>query len=505
MNSKPIKVLLVEDNPADAVLMRETLAESHYGEFSVTVVSRLDTAIQRLTEEPFDIVLLDLGLPDSQGLDTLKRLRKQSRAIPLVVLTGLSDEAMGVQALQNGAQDYLVKGETAGNLMARAVRYAIERKNAEEAFLASEQRLALTVDAVQVGIWSFDIATEVITWSDQVARLFAVDPLTFDGKRETLFQCIHPDDREVVRNRINAARTSGKDYTSEYRIIWPDGSLHWIESRGRVMLDDNKRPVRIMGTVVEITQRKLAEEAMRSRDAELAHLNRVNTMGQMASGLAHELNQPLSAILNYASVCLAQAESDKGSRSTILMAVQEIMNETRRAGAIISRMRSFVRKQRPKNEVVDINQLVTESLSILEFELRHQKIRPKIKLAEGLPGVLADPVQIEQVLVNLIYNALEAMSEKTPPGNMLRLETRRREDGGSVEISVIDSGCGVSEETMARLFEPFYTTKSKGLGMGLNISRSIVEGHGGRLSATPNPEGGMRFSFTLAIAEGATP
>jgi C4-dicarboxylate-specific signal transduction histidine kinase len=260
-------------------------------------------------------------------------------------------------------------------------------------------------------------------------------------------------------------------------------------------------PGSMMGRAIRYAiERKRTDDAARARDAQLAHLSRVGTMGQMASGLAHELNQPLAAILNYASVCLGELESGKGSTGKMLTVIQEVMNETRRAGAIISRLRSFVRKQQPQRIPSDINDLVHESINLMEFELRHQGIRPKVQLAANLPDVMADPIQIEQVLVNLIYNALEATAEAGSNTNGLTLKTSLCDDGSRVEVSVIDTGPGVSSENMDRLFEPFFTTKPRGMGMGLNISRTIIESHGGRLSAAANADCGMRFCFTLSVA-----
>jgi C4-dicarboxylate-specific signal transduction histidine kinase len=211
------------------------------------------------------------------------------------------------------------------------------------------------------------------------------------------------------------------------------------------------------------------------------------------------LNQPLGAILNYAGACLEQAESRRELPPSMLTALREIMNESRRAGAIISRLRSFVRKQSPRGVPLDVNELVEESINLLGFELHHQGIRPRLLLTEPLPKVVADPIHIEQVLVNLMYNALEAMEESGKSGSGVTVQTALA-PGGAVEVSIIDNGPGVAPDRMPRLFEAFFTTKPKGLGMGLNISRTIIESHGGRLEAAANPGGGMKFSFTLPLA-----
>ncbi|CAN5468823.1 hypothetical protein BH10PLA1_BH10PLA1_11340 [soil metagenome] len=252
----------------------------------------------------------------------------------------------------------------------------------------------------------------------------------------------------------------------------------------------------MLGTVIDITERKRDEELTRVRDAELAHLSRISTMGNMASGLAHELNQPLGAILNYTGVCANLLKAIPVPSEKLHAVLDEVANETRRANAIIGRLRSFVTKQTPKAVQIDLNELVRKTISFMDFELRHHGVSMNLGIGKGLPRVLADSIQIEQVLVNLMYNAIQAMSATLPARKVLTVETAVTENR-MVGITVADTGHGMSPENLARLFQPFFTTKAQGMGMGLNISRSIIENHGGRLSAKSNPGGGMRFSFTL--------
>ena len=371
--NEAIQTLIVEDDPDYRRLLEKMLSYCMSASFVVTSASRLSEALADMAEKRFDVVLLDLGLPDSQGLQTLRRLQKRARDLPIIVLTALDDAKVADQALQEGAQDYLVKGEGDESTLARAIRYAMERK--------------------------------------------------------------------------------------------------------------------------------AAEMVLRKREIEVAHLSRVGTVGQMASGLAHELNQPLGAILNYAAVCVEQAEARHDLPPLLLDSLRQIMNETRRAGGIVSRLRSFVRKHRPNAVPVDINALVEESIGLLRFELHHQGIRPRLLLADGEPKVMADPIHLEQVLVNLIYNALEAMGETKGSPKEITVQTHVNADGRTAQVSVIDNGPGIASENMSRLFEPFFTTKVQGLGMGLNISRTIIESHAGRLGAAANPGGGMNFHFTLPLSD----
>jgi signal transduction histidine kinase/DNA-binding response OmpR family regulator len=505
MTDASVRTLLVEDNAADAALLKKELADSPFGPFVVTHVKRLDEALVRAKAEHFDAVLLDIGLPDSQGLSTLTRMRESlPREIPIVVLTGFRDEALAVQAVKEGAQDYLVKGASGDSMRARSVRYAVERKRADEAVLASEQRLSLMMEAVDIGIFEWDLLSGKITRPDYQKLVYGrpveqIDP-TFHGFE----QCLHPDDRAAVVAKIEESVALGHDYRLEFRVLWPDGSEHWIEARAKMFRDAHHKPSRVMGTVADISERKAAEAAARLRDAELAHLSRVSTMGQMASGLAHELNQPLSAIMNFAAVCRESMQASAGLSADAYSAIEEVMNEARRAGAIIARMRAFVRKQEPPRALLEVNELVRETLRLTDFEFQHQRIQPHLELQENLPKVLGDAVQLEQVLVNLLYNALDAMREADGAGNALTVQTGLHQESQLIQVCVTDAGCGMTQRQLERLFEPFFTTKSNGLGMGLNISRSIIESHGGRLFATPNPGKGMRFCFTLPIESGAT-
>ncbi len=483
------------------MLLREEFSASSFGPFSITHAGRLEEALSLLGLGQFDAVLLDLGLPDSDGLATLERMRKEkARDIPIVVVAGLGEYELRVQALRCGADDYLIKGVLTDNERARLVRYAIERKRAREAIFASEALLALAVDAAQMGIFDWDLQSHRLTMSPHHARLFGVNLETFAGTCQAFEACIHADDRAVRKVIIEQALAGGEEYQHEYRVVWPDASRHWIAERGRVFLDAQGRPVRMMGTVVDVSARKAGEDSAKAREAQLAQLCRISTMGQMAAGLAHELNHPLTAVLSYAAVCLEQIESQKDASQTLVTAMQGVISETRRAGAIISKMRSFLRKQPLQLVPLDINELVRESVYLMESELRLQRIRPHLELRDDLPRALGDAVQIEQVLINLIFNALEAMGGVKSTEHCLTVRTELDDDGCGVRVWVIDAGGGMAPENMGHLFEPFFTTKPGGLGMGLNICRSIIANQGGRMGAELNPDRGMRFFFTVPLA-----
>jgi C4-dicarboxylate-specific signal transduction histidine kinase len=232
----------------------------------------------------------------------------------------------------------------------------------------------------------------------------------------------------------------------------------------------------------------------------MEHLARLNTMGEMAAGLAHELNQPLASILTYAGSSLNSIMSDNASFERIAPALQEVVNETRRASEIIRRLRSFIRKRDPHQEPTNVNMLILDAWHMMKHDLTHAEITPHLKLGHELPMALVDSVQIVQVLVNLIRNARDAMLEPGAKGRDLTITSSNFEDG--IQVDVTDQGCGVTADQLKRLFDPFYSTKTHGLGMGLAISRSIIQSLGGRLSAKVNPKGGMTFSIMLPVAKG---
>ena len=250
--------------------------------------------------------------------------------------------------------------------------------------------------------------------------------------------------------------------------------------------------------VRDITGQKRAETDMRRQQLAMDHLARLNTMGEMAEGLAHELNQPLACILTYAGVSLDGVRSETISASGIASALEGVVSESRRAGEIIRRLRDFIRKRNPVCEPVDANLLVHNAAQLLEHDLRLSEITLRLKLGVDLPPVLADPIQVVQVLVNLLCNARDAMMDPGAGGKELTVVSSV--SGELMKVDVIDRGCGVAPEQMDRLFDRFFSTKAAGLGMGLAISRTIVNTLGGQLHGTNNTQGGgMTFSMTLPI------
>jgi len=273
---------------------------------------------------------------------------------------------------------------------------------------------------------------------------------------------------------------------------------HWYHVKEQAVRWVDGRIVRL-GIATDITSRKKTAETTRRQEERIAHTARLITMGEMASTLAHELNQPLSAIANYCNGCIARMQAG-ASMEELLPAMRKAAAQAERAGKVIARIRAFVKKSEPRRRATPVAAILEEALALIEIDARRRGIRLSVEIAPGLPDVHADQIMIEQVLLNLARNGLDAMRDTPEDERMLTVRARM---GGKrfVEIAVLDRGHGIDEEDLEQLFKPFFTTRDEGMGMGLPICRSIIEFHDGCLTARPEPEGGIIFIFTLPIEE----
>ena len=362
---------------------------------------------------------------------------------------------------------------------------------------ASDKRLNLCrADSADLGLWEWDIARNQIWITDKGRTLFgfgASEKLDFDRFRSRL----HPEDRESVLKAVENSLRTGAEYRSEYRVPLPDGQLRWIAGRGHVEFNGNGQPVRMRGAALDITKRKQAElEAARQRN-EMAHLSRVTMLGELSGSLAHELNLPLSAILSNAQAAqriLANGQADLTELQEIL---NEIVSEDKRAGEVIRRLRLWLKKGEVQQHSLRINEVVQDVLKLIRGDLINQKVTVDIELAQNLPTVTGDPVQLQQVLLNLVVNACDAMTDCNTPERRLLIRTGIENGSSAVIVSVTDRGGGIPEEKIEQIFEPFFTTKAKGMGLGLSVCRSIIAAHRGKLWATNNADRGATFHFSL--------
>ena len=378
------------------------------------------------------------------------------------------------------------QGEAANDLRAIAERKAALQRS--EAFLAEAQRLSLT------GSFSWRIATDEITWSEQLYRIFEFDqgtPVTL----ELIGTRVHPEDLPLLHDMIERARGAGTDFEYEHRLQMPDQSIKYLHMVAHGTRDQDGR-LEYIGAVQDVTQRRLSDQALSKVRSELAHMSRVTSLGVLTASIAHELNQPLSGIITNASTCLRTLEADPPNVDGARETARRTIRDGNRASDVITRLRALFGKHSATAESVDLNEATREVIALSLSELQRNRVMVRTELADDLPTVTGDRVQLQQVVLNLFLNASEAMSgiEDRPKELVVRTE---RDEGDRVRLSVQDTGVGVHPQDVEKLFEAFYTTKSSGMGIGLSVSRSIIESHHGRLWATPNSGSGATFAFSI--------
>src|SRR5947209_7212126 len=317
-------------------------------------------------------------------------------------------------------------------------------------------------------------------------------------------QRVHPEDQAKWQRAVDRAIGEKSDYEVEVRILLPGGTVKYIHDVGHPVLSPSGDLVEFVGTVIDITERKRAEEErerLRQAQADLAHVNRVTTMGELTASLAHEVNQPIAAAITDAKTCMRWLAADTPNLEEARAAVMRIVNDGKRAAEIISRTRQLFKKDSSQRELVDVNELIQEMTVLLRGEIMRFNILVATDLAADLPKVIADRVQLQQVLMNLMINGIEAMKDEDGPRE-LAIRSQRAENE-QLLVSVSDTGIGLPPQQANQIFNAFFTTKPHGTGMGLRISRSIVESHGGRLWAENNSPRGASFCFSLPTKAGA--
>lgn len=375
-----------------------------------------------------------------------------------------------------------------------------ERERAENALRQSEERQRLLLEGVRVIFWEADPKTLSFTYvTGQALALTGYAPEQWYAP-DFWVDHLHPEDRDEAVGHCLAAVQRREPHELEYRMRKADGQWIWLRDIVSVLLGPAGVQL-LRGVLVDITDRKTAEEQVARQQAELAHVARVSTMGEMASGLAHELNQPLTAVVNFAHGALLRLRSDASVHQDVLEAIETASDQAHRAAEIIRRLTSFVQKREPRRSSCDLNQTIREVIGFSAAEARDHHVKIRLHPTVDLPLVQADDIQIQQVILNLVRNGIEAMTEVESPERIL--EIRTSPIGDAVEVAVRDNGSGLTPEAQERIFTPFFTTKPQGMGMGLSISRSIIDAHGGRLWATPNPDGGTTFQFTIPVSCGA--
>jgi PAS domain S-box-containing protein len=357
--------------------------------------------------------------------------------------------------------------------------------------LAEGQRLSHTGS----GVWN--VTTGEVFWSEETYRIYGFDPASATPSSELFLNIVHPEDRAFVERAFKIVGQERSEYDFCFRIVRPDGAIRYIHSVGHAVLNEPGDLTEVVGTVLDITDRQHAEQALQKARAELAHVNRMSTLGELTTSIAHELSQPLAAIAIDGGACLRWTNREAPDMHEAQLAVERMVNNAIRAGDVIKRIRVLVRRNHFEKQLLGVNEIIAAVIELAANDLNNNRVTVQTETEPDLPCVLVDRVQLQQVLLNLILNANEAMSAADSPVRELVIGSRQG-NPGEVVVWVRDSGTGFGPLDPERIFDPFFSTKEGGLGLGLSISRSIVEAHGGRLWATQNEGQGATFHFAVA-------
>lgn len=373
-----------------------------------------------------------------------------------------------------------------------------ERRRAEEELRRSEAYLAQAQRLSHTGSWAWGASSGKVFLSQEALRIYDLSPAQALCDPEALLGEIFPEDRAVLESYLMGALPERRDFEVDYRVTLSDGSVRYLHSVARPVVNGSGELAELIGATMDVTDRKLAEQDLQEAKSQLAHVARVQAVGELTASIAHEINQPLAAVVANADACTRLLNDKAIDMRELRDAVGDIAEAGARAGEVIARIRAFLRKTPAAVRCrLDLNGVIQEVLDLTRSELDRHEVSLRCNLEAGLPEVQGDRVELQQVILNLVMNSIEAMAPETGRPRLLTIGSAARGDG-TVQITVSDSGTGLPAETPSRIFDAFFTTKPDGLGLGLPISRSIIESHGGRLWAVSGEGGsGATFRFTL--------
>jgi PAS domain S-box-containing protein len=453
-------------------------AEALYGWTAAAAVGKtLDQLIPTNFPMPLQEIMRML-LASGRWEGSLVRTRQDGSAVTVAARWSIQHDAQGRFAGILETNNDVTERQRAEDALARS-----------EAYLAEAQRLSLTGS---IG-WRDPHAEHF--WSRETARIYEYEWETIKPGLEAMLARTHPDDRALVRRKIDEAFADRLGFELEHRLLMPAGAVRFVQLVTRAT-EERDGMVRFVGAVMDITAAKRALDDLQRVQSELARITRVTTMGQIAASIAHEINQPLTGVVTNGHTVLHWLNEKTLNLDKARVTAERVVRDGERASGVIQRVQGLLTKTPPQVRDVDINDLIDEVLELLQTELRVRGIAVRTELSPALPPVLGDSVQLQQVLLNLVINGTDAMAEVTGRPKTLVIGSRASPDGDGL-VFVRDHGSGLDEETAAKIFDPFFTTKAKGMGMGLAICRSIIEAHGGRLWATPAEPHGALFQFTV--------
>jgi len=361
-----------------------------------------------------------------------------------------------------------------------------------EAYLEEAQRLSHT------GSFGWKLSSGEIVWSQETFRIFGYDK-ALSVTLDMVIQRVHPEDRARVQRTLDHASRDGSHFDHEYRLLMPDGSIRHVHVVARA-IRDQADPLEFIGAVMDVTEARKLEEQMHQARAELAHVARVTTLGELTAAIAHEVNQPLTALAANGHASLRWLDREPPDLEEARIAIKDMIDESHRAGEILSRLRAMMKKAPPRMDLLNVNDAVVAVIALVGTEVQRNRVSLRTELSDDLPLILGDRIQLQQVILNLIMNAIEAMSGIEQTQRTI-LVISRKDGSRGVLVDVQDSGAGLGGVAPDRLFDAFYTTKPDGMGIGLAVSRTIIESHGGKLRASPNIPKGAVFQVWLPTQE----
>jgi C4-dicarboxylate-specific signal transduction histidine kinase len=428
-----------------------------------------------------------------------------STEIPRIVLFAIAGVFLvALSAAQRAALNSLRRardGREAAVYELAALNKALQAENAErkravtalrrsEAHLAEAQRLSHT------GSFGLGVASGEVVWSKEMYRILEVDEAA-KPTLDLIIERTHPDERELVRNEIENAALSDQDYDYAHRLLMPDGTIKHLNVRARRMRYESGEE-EIICALMDVTASKQAQEALQTAQADLAHVARAVAFAEMSASIAHEVNQPLTSIVANGEAGLRWLNREGPEIGEALAAMRRIVSGANRASGVVGRIRELAKKVHPEVIELSINDLIDDSVALVKRETLGQRVTVQLRLAPGLPLIHGDRIQLQQVIINLLMNAVEAMGTVVDRARVVTIKTERQ-DSDQVLVAVEDVGIGIEPKSLDRLFSPFYTTKPGGMGIGLSICRSIVEAHEGKVWASRNSGPGMTFQFTIPV------
>jgi len=500
-----IKILLIEDNP-DHILLTKKILEKGNGQYQVDSTDDAREGLKKILEDKYDLILCDFRMPPLSALDILRELKKENKDSPFIVVTASGSEKAAVDLMREGAYDYVIKDLSYEDTLPIVIKRTIDRYNMkkekekmEEVLRKSEERFRKLFEQSNDAILIHNLNGQITEVNNRACEM-----LGYSRAQLLTMQVssLHP--KECLSDSAKALHNLGENHSARFESLFKkvDGSIINVEISSRVV---NIEEGVIQSIVRDITGRKKAQreledayQKLKETQEQLIQSAKMAAMGQLAAGISHELNQPLTGIKGFAQAAFMDLKESDPLRADL----SKIIEQADRMDRIIKNVRFFARKSEFKMEELDINQPIEDSLMLLSQQLKVHNIRVAKHFAENLPKIKGDQNQLQQIFLNLITNAKDAIGNlNNPDGGELLIKTSLSEDKKNIEVVFQDTGCGISEENLSNVFNPFFTTKSPGggIGLGLAIVYRIVENHQGKIEFESQEGKGTTFKITLPV------